>query len=400
LANAFEMPHPANASLVATNTTGYDRLKEVISVPMKDFGNIHREFYAKVYWKHQSMVVQLINHNNDLYWDELLLEVSILAHATDTFTISWERSGAQPAHPVSTQVFLSRRSNNNTAMPEITGQKRSRGFIQDIAKPFYQMEGPGIENDKVAFRSFFDYRNGKDIYGKLVDTPVLSKVGLGASWHQLQSWGMDILKVGKSLGAGALAVKDGASLYPLADADTAYFEELYEGELQAAFQLNFINWDAGTKKMDGREQISISKGEFYYSNHIHLPLPTSQLLVSGLANFGNYPLVFKQHNARLSSISTYGKQADGTNTGLGLALLFESANYVSHHTIDTGTVIANTSYVALKQPGNQQQVMYVFACWEKTDARFQTPEGFRRYLQRQADLLANPIIGKVISQLN
>lgn len=48
------------------------------------------------------------------------------------------------------------------------------------------MEVPGIENDKVAFRAFFDYRNSKDIYGKIVDTPTLERVGVGSGWHELQ----------------------------------------------------------------------------------------------------------------------------------------------------------------------------------------------------------------------
>jgi len=65
--------------------------------------------------------------------------------------------------------------------------ERQRGFVQNIANPVYQMEGPGIENNKVAFRSFFDKRNGKDIYGKLITTPILDQVGLTESWHILQN---------------------------------------------------------------------------------------------------------------------------------------------------------------------------------------------------------------------
>lgn len=43
--------------------------------------------------------------------------------------------------------------------------------------PFYLTEGLAWENDKVAFRQYFDLRNTKDIYGKTVPGMVMDTVG-------------------------------------------------------------------------------------------------------------------------------------------------------------------------------------------------------------------------------
>ncbi|MEO7767830.1 MAG: DUF4861 family protein, partial [Ferruginibacter sp.] len=292
-----------------------------------------------------------------------------------------------------TNVRLSLRSDSNVPSPDVNTAARSRGFSQNIASPFYQMEGPGIENDKVAFRAFFDYRNGKDIYGKIVDSTVLENVGVGASWHTLQSWGMDILKVGNSLGAGALAISENGQLFRLGDADSTYFKTLYEGAVRATFKLDFNNWDVGTVRQSGSEYISIMKGNYFYKNEVVLPLKPNQKLVAGMANFGLGNATYKKHNTVFSSISTYGKQAEGTTTNLGLAIMFSNDDYLNNYTSGDSATIPNTSYVVLKN--GHKKTIYFFACWEQSDPRFKTKEGFEKYLNDAALLLANPIQVKI-----
>ncbi|MEO0581608.1 MAG: DUF4861 family protein [Bacteroidota bacterium] len=99
------------------------------------------------------------------------------------------------------------------------GEKTANGIISKKSAPRlntynnketqakYQFEGIGWENDKVAFRNYLDLRNGMDIFGKTTSNMILDSVGRkgDASYHELQEWGMDILKVGSSLGAGSLA---------------------------------------------------------------------------------------------------------------------------------------------------------------------------------------------------
>jgi hypothetical protein len=388
-----EESYSQNQSVIIANPTAFTRNKEIIAIKKSDIGNIIDSLYPSVKMQNQFLVTQTIDTNNDGIWDELLIEVSLAANAKDTLQINW-LSKEEMFFPKRTNIQLSLRSDTDVPSPEINDAKRNRGFVQNIAKPFYQMEGPGFENDKVAFRAFFDARNGKDIYGKIVEEPILEKVGVGASWHNLQSWGMDILKVGNSLGAGALAVKENNKIYRLADADSTTFQVLYEGALQAAFKLNFTNWDVANAKQNGSETITLTKGNFYYQNEVSLVLNKSQNLVTGFANFIDAKVLYKKYNAHFSSISTYGKQADGSDSNLGMAIVFSTKNYLENKMADQTTSIPNTSYVVLK-PRNKSAI-YFFAGWEKSDNRFATQQGFENYVEQTVQELSNPIKIKII----
>jgi hypothetical protein len=166
--------------------------------------------------------------------------------------------------------------------------------------------------------------------------------------------------------------------------------------LQAAFKLDFKNWDVADGKKNGIETISISKGNFFYRNDIVLALSNIQQLISGIANFGIDNVVYRNHNAAFSSISTYGKQADGTTTNLGLAIMFPADEYAANKTTDTTSTIPNTSYVVLKP--SAKKTIYFFACWEQTDNRFAAQSGFENYLQETADKFINPIQIKIINK--
>ena len=394
---AFASPQKGAQWLVITNTTAMERTGEVIAIKRVLLGK-ENSLIPQIKKGTIILTSQLIDKDNNGDWDELLVEINLAPYTKDTLQIEWVNAKDAVAFPVYTGVRLSLRSDTETPSPQIKKEVRLRGFTQNIAKPYYQMEGPGIENNKVAFRTFFDARNGKDIFGKIVDTPVLYRVGVGRSWHDLQPWGMDIFHTGNSLGAGGLAVEEQDKIYRLGDADTATFTSMYEGPLSAAFCLNFKGWDVGTGKGDGSETIAIIKGTFYYKNEIALDLNKLQQLVAGIANFGTDKVVYKKQASTFSSLSIYGAQAEGTNTKLGVAILFPTADYVTHNTTDSASSIPNTSYISLRPSANGKTTIYFFACWEKTDSRFSTEQGFEEYLDVSAEALAHPIQVRVINQ--
>jgi len=377
--------------IILKNTLPIERTNEVIEIPRKELSQSLSQYLPVVRRQGSLLNSQLIDENRDGKWDKILIEISLQPFGRDTLMLQWVSEKELPLFVNLTNVRLSLRSTNNTPSPEIETYTRQRNFRPSVAVPFFQMEGPGIENDKVAFRSFFDFRNGKDIYGKVKTEPVLEQIGVDGSWHKMHSWGMDILKVGQSLGAGGLAIKEDDLLYRLGDADTAIFTTLYEGPLQAAFRLDFYNWDVGTTKQNGSETIILTKGQYYYQNKINVPLQMFQQLICGIADFGSNELEFKKHNHKFSSLSTYGPQAEGTATNLGLAILFPSKRYLSNATTTSTDSIPNTTYVALKASNKNEITIFFFACWEKSDRRFEAGKAYALYLQQEADKIANPV---------
>ncbi|OUU37235.1 MAG: hypothetical protein CBC09_07010 [Cellvibrionales bacterium TMED49] len=67
-------------------------------------------------------------------------------------------------------------------------------------------EGPGWESQLVGYRLYLDGRNAIDVFGKKTADMILQQVGRGDDYHKMRPWGMDILKVGASLGSGGFGV--------------------------------------------------------------------------------------------------------------------------------------------------------------------------------------------------
>jgi hypothetical protein len=381
-----------NSCIIVKNTLSILREKEIITINRSELQQKDENLVPVIRRKSEILTSQVSDANGDGKWDQLLVEVSLKPLKADTLSISWVSSKNLPAFSKCTNVRFSYKSTTNEPTAEILKLSRGRGFTQDISKPVFQMEGPGIENDKVAFRHFFDKRNGKDLYGKLTNEMILEKIGLDGSWHELRDWGMDILHTGGSIGAGSIAVKEGNLIYPLADADNINFKQIEEGSLRAAYKLNFKNWDMGTTKADGYERISMNKGDFFYHEEVKVPLMTNQKLISGMPNFFSDSINFTFHNKKFSSISTFAKQADGkTPSLLGLAVLFASDAFAGNGKSQPNESYIKSNYVELKPTANQVHSLRFFACWEKSDSRFSTKNGFESYLQEVADKLAYPI---------
>lgn len=384
--------HPVNR-IAVINESSKNRNGEIISLHRNKLKYPRGNKLPLVRGEDTIKISQIVDMDQDGNWDELLFETNVKAQSSDTFTISWVSKENYPHFKKNTNVRLSLNSKSKKPMPEITDTIRYRGFNQSVSDPLYEMEGPGIENDQIAFRAFFDERNGKDIYGKITDKMILQKVGVKNSWHKLQDWGMDILKVRSSLGAGALGVIKNDSLYRLGDADTTYFHEVREGPLEAVFTLDFKGWTVGNHKSNGQEKIAIRKGNFFYKNEVTIS-DLRDTLISGLAGFAAKKFMYNKYNEEFSSISTYGPQADGSSTLLGLAILFPTKYYAGRDTTNASYRIGNTYYVKLKP--HKHTTIYVFACWEKKDKRFSTLAGFEQYLAAVADRLANPLEIKII----
>ncbi|MCW8850213.1 MAG: DUF4861 domain-containing protein, partial [Melioribacteraceae bacterium] len=83
----------------------------------------------------------------------------------------------------------------------------------------FKYEGPGWESEKVGYRFYLDWRNATDIFGKKTAELVLHKVGINDrvakddSYHEMQEWGMDIFKVGNTLGIGSIGMMYNDSIY-------------------------------------------------------------------------------------------------------------------------------------------------------------------------------------------
>ncbi|WP_207951678.1 glycoside hydrolase family 88 protein [Pseudomaricurvus alcaniphilus] len=153
------------------------------------------------------------------------------------------------------------------------GSKYEGGVFQDVEavtlppqytdhSQFLRYEGPGIESDVIGYRVYLDWRNGFDIFGKQQAGLQLAQVGLDGyqSYHEPADWGMDILKVGKSVGIGGFGYWENGALTRVSEVKGWSARIVEDGSLYSAFAINYDDWTVAGKTVDVRAQLAMVAG--------------------------------------------------------------------------------------------------------------------------------------------
>ena len=301
-----------------------------------------------------------------------------------------------------TNIRLGKDKNADGIFDDISEEMRDPDHLPGSAPVLYQAEGISWENNKVGFRIYWDKRNGKDIWGKTTDKMVLDSIGLPGtpSYHEIQSWGADVLKVGNSLGAGALAMKKNGKLSRLAETREAHFKVLAEGPVRSVMKLEYKGWNVDGEDFDLTEKISIWKGKYGYRSDLTLK-GSDQKLVTGIVNINlkKDSLYVLHPNKNKTILYTFDQQSE-FNDNLGMALIVNTGELANidkapdigtGRSIDGNSPVSHTYYAELK--GKDKKVSFYFlAGWERTNAGFKNREGFEKMLIEEAEKMNNPII--------
>ncbi|EOR92845.1 putative glycosyl hydrolase [Arcticibacter svalbardensis MN12-7] len=258
-------------------------------------------------------------------------------------------------------------------------------------------EGPAWENDKVGFRIYMDVRNIKDIWGKTTSEMMMDTVGVDPKviYHHLDKWGMDILAVGKSLGAGSLALK-----VPLAGkADTLVrlggqnmgkmvYKMIADGPIRAVFALSYPEWNVlGNGKLASlTEQISIWGGQYFYQSEVTVKnAPKGAELVSGIVNLKSKKSSLLSYGST-RALYTFDTQSENKDQ-LGMALMVSKSNFVGiGQTPNVGSDILNTYTLQMPIRSKAATTYRFYSAWEASDSRFKTFDSFKKYLTDEAAL--------------
>ncbi|MBU2917911.1 glycoside hydrolase family 88 protein [Psychrosphaera sp. F3M07] len=252
-------------------------------------------------------------------------------------------------------------------------------------------EGPGIESDKVGYRVYLDWRNGFDIFGKLTDKPVLQNVGLDGyeSYHHEQPWGMDILKVGSSLGSGGFGLWHKDQVERITKADSRKVTINANGDLFSAFTINYKGWQSAVGKQNLDAHISMSAGSHLANITLDFEQPV-ETIAAGIVKHPNTELITGDMDITgkaYSYIASWGAQSlDGKM--LGMAVFFKK------ETLKQVTSDKNNYLAILTPKGNQQiynkntqQLDYYFAALWQPESGIDNKEAFTKYLEQQAERL-------------
>jgi hypothetical protein len=395
------------AKITISNPLSINRADELIilkrALLQKKMGRL--DGFVNIAANGTPQVVQHDDLDGDGTWDELVFLYSFAPGEQVAFTAT-TFSKPQASVVPRAHVRLKKKAADDSFGPNLKMEVMPLlHAATDFSKqplPLYLTEGPGWENDKVAFRLYFDVRNGKDIFGKRTARMVLDSVGTNvkSSYHDLNEWGMDILHAGKSLGAGALAF----SIPTERGEDTlirlggqhikrTVYDQIADGPVRAVFKITY-DWEIVGTPVQVTEQTSIWGGQYFYEGKVTVTgAPAGTKLVIGIASF--YSNVFQSFSEAGSTVLlSHGRQSENKDY-LGMAVLAPAQSVAHIGAAPTeGSDILNTYYVAQNIKAKTPNLFRFYAGWERTDGRFVRLRHFRELLKRESQKLAHPVIIK------
>ncbi|MDP2039008.1 MAG: DUF4861 family protein [Ignavibacteria bacterium] len=253
----------------------------------------------------------------------------------------------------------------------------------------FKYEGPGWESEKVGYRFYLDWRNATDIWGKKSNALVLANVGvtdsLGLnedSYHTMQDWGMDIFKVGTSLGIGALGMFAEGKVNMVSKTDSVLCRVSKIGCIKSEIATNYFGWLIGDRKYNVESRFSITAGSRLTKHFVKID-GEPENLVTGLAKYAGTNLSKLNPENGWGYLALYGKQSLSGDK-LGIAIFFKKKDLVEL------TEDAVSQIVKLK-PTKGKLEYYFCAAWEQEPGGIKTQEEFDKYLASVVEELNNPL---------
>lgn len=339
---------------------------------------------------------QLDDLDGDGQWDELFGLCNLEADEMLKIKISFVDQDNYPVFPARTNLHLGDARNNYLKLDKA---QRLEGVSYhnygQLTGAAFQMEGPAWENDLVGFRNYLDQRNGMDIFGKTTADMVLDSVGMMGrpSYHEPDTWGMDVLKVGTSLGSGGIGYMYNDSIYRVGDNGSGNYQVLFRGPLRSRFKLNYSKWMVDDQEVNVSHQVEIVAGRHYFQGLVTYSGSDEDLdLVTGIVNMKCDSLHVLPLNENYTAIFTHDHQAEDGSL-LTMALMLPKVYLKSvDQTRDQGEGITQTYYAVLDAHPGEAIPYRFYSLWENEDSRWTSLEEISLFLETEAERWTQSVV--------
>ncbi len=336
------------------------------------------------------------NNTDTRYEGIVALLDSIDASGEVSLTIRYKTEGAVPRdYPKRTQAELSHKEGGKWVGREYDGGSfRNVSYLRVPPEHkdhswFIRYEGPGWESDKVGYRFYLDQRNAVDVFGKRTSEMVLQQVGLDGfdSYHNMQPWGMDVMKVGASLGVGSIGAIGNGAVLRVEKTDSVTCRILENGDVYSSFVTAYYGWKVGDEEFDVKSHIGIHGGSRVSHQLLTLDQDVDSLCTGIVKDPSARAITSNGDASAMAYIATYGQQSLNSDN-LGLAVFFHPANLVEF------SEDANSHIAVLKT--HEKTLAYFFlAAWIGEPGGIKNENEFMDHVSRVSTLLANPLKVKI-----
>jgi hypothetical protein len=378
------------------NSSGIERINELVSInadKLKE--NFNKEAFI-ISENEKEMPSQIYNDGFDC---KLIFAVNFKPNESKTFSIKYLKDGKLiKDYKNRTYAELAMKFNSSYKDKKFSNepfQNFTKVFVPQIHTDhdaLFKYEGPGWESEKVGYRFYLDWRNATDIFGKKTNDLILYKVGTtdrvahDDSYHKMQEWGMDIFKVGSTLGIGSIGMMNEDSIHMVSKTDEVICEIKHNGPILSEVITNYKGWQVGESKYDLVSKLSITAGSRITNVNLSIH-DSAENITTGLAKYEGTDFITSYGNGDWQYIALYGKQTLN-NDNLGIALFYKNSVLIEQKENELNY------YVILKPTNNK--VNYAFAAaWEKELNGIKTKEEFIDYINDEISKLNNPLKIKV-----
>lgn len=349
------------ATVTVENTLDFGRAPELVEIPVGELGIELTEGQAYVVTRGGETVVSQVTHDG-----LLLFPCGLAKGESATFTV---KAGVPQQFPAKT---------HGRFVPE-----RHDDFIW--------------ENDRVAFRTYGAAlravdgpSNGIDALYKRTDQLVLEKwyadyLDKKISYHDDNGTGLDDFKVGRTLGAGAMAPYANYTLY--LNSNFIGQELLDNGPLRTTFRLVYPGMALENLAVSETRTISIDAGMQMTRVVERYDFPTPMTVAAGFPLHGDNPedAVFQKVGSDALMIE---EPATVKSAGVRFGIVFPDG--VRNIFRDSSSGTPHILALGVYNPSDRGYTYYTGYCWEQ--AGEWTSDRWARYLENFALSRKNPLV--------
>ncbi|WP_448551141.1 DUF4861 domain-containing protein [Thalassotalea montiporae] len=388
-------PAESSISFSVANPTKQNRSEELVTIAKAQLLTLASEVNlnaATLYQGEQEVASQTIDNDGDGQADALLFISQLDAEQNKTFTLSYQAKG-QVTHQYPSRAHAEL-SINQGGIRGADGKLQGGEFIpvkfQQIPEDHipgdfqFRYEGPGWESDKIAYRLYFDERNVNDIFGKRVPDIVLPEVGhIGVSYHEPAPWGMDILKVGPSLGIGGLGMLVNGKLSRVATASDMSVNIIEQGPIRAHLQVKHTDWAIAEQKFQLTSDLTLSAGSRLTHNQLTID-GSPDNLVTGIVKHQPSELITSDTSlGDWAYIATFGKQSY-VGDEMGMAIFYKKSTLLE-------VSEDSHNHLVVMKPTQGKLDYYFAGTWAQDVDGIATKQGFVDYLEQTLAGLNQPL---------
>lgn len=391
----LEKRYPESVTITVDNPLPASRIDAIVEKDVNDIIKRVPQFNPKAFVVlsgGNELASQSIDLDGDTHPDKITFVTDFEGSEKKEVTMRYAVSGKMSREYIKrTQAELSHKVGG-----KFVGREYQGGTFQNVrflrVPPehtdhswYIRYEGPGWESDKVGYRFYLDWRNAIDIFGKKTFDMVLQNVGLDGfdSYHEMSDWGMDILKVGESLGIGSIGMWLDGKVHRVSTTDSVICRIVANGPVYSQIRTKYFGWQVGGKKYDLVSDLSITAGSRLTRHKLHIS-ETPDNLCTGIVKLPETKLIQESGSeGEWVYLATYGKQSLAEDN-LGMAVLYKNSDLLE-------IVEDSLSHIVVLKPGQGELVYYFLAAWEKEADGIKIEKEFIKYLEQVIAELNSPI---------